>query len=75
MPDMESSPRITTDPERCGGRPCVRGMRIRVTDVLDLLATGLAIDEVLTELPDLERDDVIACLAFARRRVDARGIC
>lgn len=50
-------------------------MRIRVTGVLDLLATGLAIDEVLTERPDLERDDVIACLEFARRRVDARGIC
>ncbi|MBK7398456.1 MAG: DUF433 domain-containing protein [Myxococcales bacterium] len=72
---MELFPRITTDPEQCGGRPCVRGMRIRVTDVLNLLATGLAIDEVLTELPDLERDDVIACLEFARRRVDARGIC
>ena len=75
MPDMELFPPITTDPEQCGGRPCVRGMRIRVTDVLNLLATSLAIDEVVTELPDLERDDVIACLEFARRRVDARGIC
>lgn len=75
MPDMELFRGSHPDPEQCGGRPCVRGMRIRVADVLDLLATGLAIDEVLTELPDLERDDVIACLEFARRRVDARGIC
>jgi uncharacterized protein (DUF433 family) len=45
-------------------------MRIRVTDVLDLLANGLGIDEVLAELPDLEREDVIACLRFASRRVD-----
>lgn len=67
---MELFPRITTNPQQCGGRPCVRGMRIRVSDVLDLLATGLGIDEVLTELPDLERDDVLACLKFASRRVD-----
>lgn len=67
---MELFPRITTNPEQCGGRPCVRGMRIRVTDVLDLLATGLAIEDVLVELPDLERDDVIACLRFASRRID-----
>ena len=73
MPDMELFPGIATG-RHCSGR-CVRGMRIWVTGVLDLLATGLAIDEVLTELPDLERDDVIACLEFARRRVDARGIC
>ena len=67
---MELFPRITTNPQQCGGRPCVRGMRIRVTDVLDLLASGLAIEEVLAELPDLERQDVIACLNFASRRVD-----
>ena len=67
---MELFPRITTNPHQCGGRPCVRGMRIRVTDVLDLLANGLGIDEVLAELPDLEREDVIACLRFASRRVD-----
>jgi uncharacterized protein (DUF433 family) len=62
--------RITVDPDRCGGRPCVRGMRIRVTDVLDLLAAGLSRDEVLGELPDLEPEDVEACLRFASRRVD-----
>ena len=62
--------RITVDPDRCGGRPCVRGMRIRVTDVLDLLAGGLSRDEVLGELPDLEPEDVEACLRFASRRID-----
>ena len=62
--------RITVDPEQCGGRPCVRGMRIRVTDVLDLLASGLTAEQVLLELPDLEPGDVQACLRFASRRVD-----
>lgn len=47
--------RITVDPEQCGGRPCIRGMRIRVTDVLDLLASGLTPQEVLRELPDLDQ--------------------
>ncbi len=68
---MSSSPeRITIDLEQCGGRPCVRGMRIRVTDVLDLLASGLSHAEVLQELPDLEPDDLEACLRFASRRLD-----
>jgi len=62
--------RITVDPDQCGGRPCVRGMRIRVTDVLDLLAAGLDRDELLKELPDLEPEDITACLRFASRRVD-----
>lgn len=62
--------RITLDPEQCGGRPCVRGMRIRVSDVLDLLANGLSPVEVLEELPDLEPDDIRACLRFASQRFD-----
>ena len=62
--------RITVDLEQCGGRPCVRGMRIRVTDVLDLLAAGLTAAQVLRELPDLELEDIQACLRFASRRVD-----
>ena len=62
--------RITVDPEQCGGRPCVRGMRIRVTDVLDLLAHGLTPEQLLRELPDLELEDIHACLRFASRRVD-----
>ena len=62
--------RITVDPEQCGGRPCIRGMRIRVTDVLDLLANGLTPEQVLEELPDLEPEDIVACLRFASRRLD-----
>jgi uncharacterized protein (DUF433 family) len=62
--------RITVDPDQCGGRPCVRGMRIRVTDVLDLLAAGLSREAVLTELPDLDPEDITACLQFASRRLN-----
>ena len=57
--------RITVDPERLGGRPCVRDMRIRVTDVLDLMANGLTPEQVVEELPDLELEDIHACLRFA----------
>jgi uncharacterized protein (DUF433 family) len=62
--------RITVDPEQCGGRPCIRGMRIRVIDVLDLLAVGLDAAQVLDELPDLEREDITAALKYASRRLD-----
>jgi len=62
--------RITVDPEQCGGRPCVRGMRIRVSDVLDLLANGLSPEEIIGEMPDLELEDVRASLRFASRRLD-----
>jgi len=67
---MEIVSRITVNPAQCGGRPCVRGMRIRVSDVLDLLAAGLSREEVLEELPDLEAEDVQACIRFAARRID-----
>lgn len=66
---VELMDRITVNPDQCGGRPCVRGMRIRVSDVLDLLAAGLTSGEVVEELPDLELDDVAACLRFASRRL------
>jgi len=62
--------RITVNPDQCGGRPCVRGLRIRVTDVLDLLAAGLSPAQVLDELPDLEPEDIAACLRLASRRLD-----
>jgi uncharacterized protein (DUF433 family) len=62
--------RITVDPEQCGGRPCIRGMRIRVTDVLDLFAAGLTSDQILDEMPDLEPEDLQAALRFASRRID-----
>ncbi len=62
--------RITVDPGQCGGRPCIRGMRIRVSDVLDLLANGLSPEEIVDEMPDLEVEDVYAALRFASRRLD-----
>ncbi|MFH1861077.1 MAG: DUF433 domain-containing protein [bacterium] len=61
---------ITVNPEQCGGRPCIRGMRIRVIDVLDLLASGLSFTEVLQELPDLEMADIRAVLKFVSWRID-----
>ena len=67
---VEIADRITVDPEQCGGRPCIHGMRIRVVDVLDLLANGLDVSEVLEELPDLTPDDIVACLRFASQQVD-----
>ncbi len=62
--------RITINPNQCGGRPCIRGMRIRVTDVLDLLAGGQSQDEILAAYPYLEPDDIAACLRYAVRRLD-----
>jgi uncharacterized protein (DUF433 family) len=66
----EIGERITVDPEQCGGRPCVRGMRIRVSDVLDLFAAGLSSADILAEMPDLEAEDLHACLRFAARYLD-----
>ena len=62
--------RITIEPGKCGGRPCIRGMRIRVNDVLEMLGDGVEASEILADFPDLERDDILACLQFAARRAD-----
>ena len=63
--------RITTNPAQCGGKPCIRGMRIRVTDVLDLLANGISPEAIVSEeLPDLSLDDVRACLAYASLKLN-----
>ena len=62
--------RITSNPEQCGGRPSIRDMRIRVTDVLDLLSCGLSFKEILQEMPDLNSEDIVACLKFASRTID-----
>ncbi len=62
--------RITINPEQCGGRPCIRGMRIRVTDVLDLYAAGLTAEQILEEMPDLEHEDLQAALLYAARKLD-----
>ncbi len=61
--------RITINPEQCGGKPCIRGLRIRVSDVLDLLFYGLNETEILEELPDLEKKDIQACLAFVSEKL------
>jgi uncharacterized protein (DUF433 family) len=62
--------RITFNPQRCGGRPCIRGMRIRVRDVLDLLAAGASRDEIIADYPYLESDDITAVLQYAARQSD-----
>ena len=67
---MKILDRITSNPQQCGGRPCIRGMRIRVSDVFDLLDSGLSQSAILDEMPDLEPDDIRACIQFARRRID-----
>jgi len=63
------SERITKNPEQCGGKPCVRGLRIRVSDVIELLANGLSPTEILEELPALEAEDITACLRFAAEQL------
>ena len=62
--------RITVNPKQCGGRPCIRGMRIRVSDVLDLFAAGLSAEDILDDLPDLEMDDIRASLTYAARKLN-----
>ena len=57
--------RITQTPGKCGGRPCVRGMRIRVVDILETLAEGVTTNEILEDFPDLEAADIQACLLYA----------
>ncbi|MEQ8404055.1 MAG: DUF433 domain-containing protein [Oceanicaulis sp.] len=68
------SSRITTEPGKMGGRPCIRGLRIRVIDVLDMLAGGATRAEILVDYPDLEDADITAALAYASRAVDHRVI-
>jgi len=62
--------RITVEPEKCGGRPCIRGLRIRVTDILGMLAAGVSHDEILRDFPYLEPDDIKAALAYAAKQAD-----
>jgi uncharacterized protein (DUF433 family) len=62
--------RITVNAEQCGGRPCIRGLRIRVTDILDLLAAGASREEIVADYPLLEPEDITAALEFAARQND-----
>lgn len=63
-------PRITQIPDQCGGRPCIRGMRIRVSDILEMLSLNISADEILADFPDLEPEDIQACLLFAAKRTE-----
>jgi uncharacterized protein (DUF433 family) len=65
---MEYRSVITLDPGKRGGKPCIRDLRITVYDVLEYLASGMSEDEILADFPDLNRDDIRACLAFAADR-------
>jgi uncharacterized protein (DUF433 family) len=65
---MDYSKIITIDPGKRGGKPCIRGLRITVYDVLDYLAGGMSEDEILRDFPELSREDIRACLAFAADR-------
>jgi uncharacterized protein (DUF433 family) len=67
---MSETARITVDPNQCGGRPCLRGLRIRVKDVLDLLAAGASREEILADYPLLEAADITAALEYAARSSD-----
>lgn len=62
--------RITFNPAQCGGRPCIRGMRIRVSDILEMLAGGVTPEAILADFPDLEPQDISAALRFAAKRID-----
>lgn len=67
---MSQLHRITFNPNQCGGRPCIRGYRLRVKDVLDMLAAGASVQEILTDYDFLEEADVRACLEYAAAQVD-----
>jgi uncharacterized protein (DUF433 family) len=65
--------RITIDPQICHGKPVIRGLRYPVESILEYLAAGDSIDDLLAEFPDLERDDLLACLEFAARSLQVRS--
>ena len=65
---MDYRKRITVEPEKRGGKPCIRGLRITVYDVLEYLAAGMTPDQILADFPDLEAEDISAVLAFAADR-------
>lgn len=67
---MSNISRITIDTNKCGGRPCIRGLRIRVKDILEMLASGMTNEEILHDFPYLETDDISAALEYAAKQVD-----
>ena len=75
---QERLARITIDDAQCGGRPCIRGMRIRVTDILQLLSAGAPYEEILEDYPDRERDYILAAIEYAAHQTDhmvLQGVC
>lgn len=70
MDQQRPESRITSNPRQCRGRPCIRGTRIRVTDVLGMLADGVTVERILVDFPDLEAEDIRACLLFAAKRAN-----
>lgn len=71
---MNSFERITIDTDVCHGKPCVRHMRWPVEVVLDLVSSGMSMDEILSDHPELEREDIVACLQYARLLVSGEPI-
>lgn len=68
--DIERLKRITVEEGKCGGRPCIRGFRIRVSDILELLAAGASFEEILADYPFLEREDILAAIEYAAHQAD-----
>ena len=67
---MELLKRITIEPDKCGGRPCIRNTRMRVVDVLQLLSAGAPFEEILTDYAFLEREDILAAIEYAAMQTD-----
>ena len=68
--DSERLNRITINDAQCGGRPCIRGMRMRVSDILELLGAGASFEEILADYPYLEREDILAAIQYAALQAD-----
>ena len=71
---MSTSERITIDPAICHGKPCIRGLRYPVENILELLAAGMTIDQILADYEDLEREDILAALSYAARLAHVKRI-
>jgi uncharacterized protein (DUF433 family) len=68
--NLQRLSRITVEQDKCGGRPCIRGQRIRVTDILELLGAGASVEEILADYEFLEREDILAAIDYAAYQTD-----
>jgi uncharacterized protein (DUF433 family) len=73
--NFELLKRVTIEPGKCGGRPCIRGMRMRVTDILQLLSAGASHEEILQDYPDLAPEDILAAIEYAAHQTDHVVVC